>query len=193
MLLVIVLVTACDSGEKHTSEFRANDFIAPHDGKLGEKQLLDYIAIRQRINKQLKKREQQKLDKLVSDTRSLDRDTLYFDEIEKSAAQTIGMSYAEYLWIKDIVINMRTTLWLDRYYEINSKIVNLLDQTLTGYENKNVPKLEQQEQQKMEVYVDEMKNELSYLQNKLSNQNSQDALEHNRAIVEKYLKELQSL
>ena len=193
MLFVIVLLTACDSSEKNSREFHPNDFIAPKDGKLSEKQLLDYIAIRQRISNQLKKREQQKLDQLVSDNGISNREILYFDEIEKSVAEHAGMSYAEYSWIKDTVINTRTALWLERYYELNNKIVTLLDQTLIGYEEKKVPRLNHPEQKKMELYVDEMKDELSNLQDKLTNDNLKDAFNHNRVVVEKYLKDLEAL
>lgn len=193
LLFVVVLLTACDSSEKNNSEFRSNVFVAPQDGKLNEKQLLDYIAIRQRINNQLKKREQQKLDQLMSDGGVSSRETLYFDEIEKSVAESAGMSYEEYSWIKDIVINTRTALWLERYYELNNKIVTLLDQTLIGYEKNKVPELNHPEQKKMELYVDEMKNELSSLQDKLSNDNLKDAFAHNRVIIEKYLDDLEAL
>lgn len=194
LLLAVVVLVSCDSGEKDNNKFQANNFTVPRDGKLSEKQLLNYIAIRQRINNQLKKREKIMLENFVTDSNATKRDTLYFDEIEKLVAEQMETSYAEYIWIKDTVITTRTSMWLKRYFEVNNKIASLLNQTLDRYNETSGSSLDKLEKQKMDNYVKEMKNELTNLQQKLElTEHEIEALSHNSAIIEKYQSEIESL
>ena len=192
LLLCILVIVACDANENNLSSSNRK-FVIPEDGRLSEKQLLDYITIRQKIKNKLKLREKQKLKSLVSKETNSNRELPYFDEIEKSVAQEAGLSYAEYIWIKDTVISTRTSIWLEQYYELNNKIVSLLDQTLNRYKDTGVPALNEIEQKKMNVYVGEMKGELSDLQHKLSDDSSTKISQHNRDLIIKYIKELESL
>lgn len=193
-LLCVLLFIACENNDyKNDLSSSKLKFQIPEDGRLTEKQLLDYIAIRQKINNKLKVREHQKIKKLISESTDSNRELPYFDEIEKSAAQEMGLSYEEYTWIKDTVIATRTSMWLERYYELNNKIVSLLDQTLNRYKDSSVPDLGETEQKKMNVYVGEMKEELSDLQHKLSDEDSANISRHNRELITKYIKELESL
>lgn len=192
LLLCVLLFIACDKNNNNLASSNQK-FVIPEDGILSEKQLLNYIAIRQKINIKLKLRDKQKLKSLVSKAANSNRELPYFDEIEKSVAQENGLSYAEYIWIKDTVISTRTSMWLEQYYELNNKIVSLLDQTLNRYKDTGVPALNEIEQKKMNVYVGEMKGELSGLQHKLSNDSSTKISQHNRDLVTKYIKELESL
>lgn len=192
LLLCVLLFVACDDNENDLASSNLK-FVIPEDGRLSEKQLLDYITIRQKINNRLKLREKQKLKSLVSKETNNHRELPYFDEIEKSVAQENGLSYAEYIWIKDTVISTRTSVWLEQYYELNNKIVSLLDQTLNRYKDTGVPALNEIEQKKMNVYVGEMKGELSDLQHKLSDDSSTKISQHNRDLITKYISELESL
>ena len=117
----------------------------------------------------------------------------HFDEIEKIAANSFNMSYDEFLWIKDNVITAQTQLLVQHYYYLNNRIITLLDQTLTHYEEHNNDKLQQHEQKIMNGYVGEMKQEMIHLRRKISDsEEGSAALEHNIALVNKYKNELEA-
>ena len=118
----------------------------------------------------------------------------YFDEIEKQVAQSHDMSYDEFLWIKDTVISTQTTMLVQEYYDLNNKIMTLLDKTLSRYEEINADISSRQEQLLMNVYVKEMKQEMINLREKIPDQrNRSEALQHNISIISKFKKELESL
>ena len=119
---------------------------------------------------------------------------LYFDEMEKTAANASGMSYEEYLWIKDTVITTQTKLWLKQYYEANNKIVNLLDRTLTQHKPATQDSKDKDEQELMDAYVQEMKRELAGLQARINRQDKySDSFNHNSAIIIKFAQALDAV
>lgn len=193
VLLCVVLLGACDdNSQTQVNPGAKHDFIIPENGKLGEEQVLDYIAIQEKIKQRIKQREQQELKNLISKSPEVERNFPYFDEIEKSAALETGLSYAEYIWVKDTIIKTRTAIWLKHYYEVNNKIVALLDKTLDRYNETSTTELDKLERQKMNGYVKEMKKELSSVQNKLNDTDHQpDAGKHNSELVAKYLSQLE--
>ena len=195
ILLLFALLGGCNNElDDHKPSGSAGSFSIPSDGRLTDEQVLAYLAIQQKIKHRLKQREKKQLRKLISGTPEIVRELPYYDEIEKSSAKEIGVSYSEYIWVKDTVIDTQTSMWLRRYYETNNKIIKLLGQTLNHYNENKASDLEQLERQKMNAYVKEMKKELNDLQKKLSLSNEEvAALEYNSAIVEKYRKDLEKL
>lgn len=70
----------------------------------------------------------------------------------------------------------------------------LLDKTLTRYKEINIEKNDQQEQLTMDGYVEEMKQEIVRLREKIPGMNERpEALEHNTIIISKFEKDLESL
>ncbi len=198
-LMVTMPFWGCDRDDYYAKKAQNNSltsFQRPADGKLTEQQVADYVVIRQKIIADVKA---QKLAKQISMTEhrlgnSSGFDFRHFDEIEMVAADSFNMSYDEFQWIKDTVITTQTQLLVKRYYELNHRIMTLLDQTLTRYKEINTAELEWQEQQIMNGYVAEMKQEMTYLRGKITDPNARpEALENNIAMITKFTKELEAL
>ena len=196
LVLFTVILLGCDDDSPQQQPGKTiRDFIIPVDGKLKEDQVLDYIAIRKKIIREANARHYARQNSLSENDGGVENKNRprYFDEIEQVVAEMHGMSYAEYLWIKDAVITTQTQLWLRQYYEANSRIVNLLDRTLSRYReiaNGN----DKQEQNNMKAYVVEMKQELKNLKEKIPQlDNESEAFIYNSALVFKYKVELESL
>jgi hypothetical protein len=198
-LMVVMVFLGCDRDhhyDKNEKTSSIRSFQRPADGKLTEQQVSDYILIRQKIITVIKA---QKLAKKMTMTeykqgKSSDFDFRHFDEIELTAANSINMSYEEFLWIKDKVITAQTQLLVQRYYDLNNRIIELLDQTLTRYKEINSEELEQQEQQTMNGYVAEMEQEITNLRAKITDPNERSAaLKHNIILVSKFNNELEAL
>jgi len=193
-----MLLCACnnnaDTAQSSSDEIKK--FVMPEHGRLEEKQVSDYITIRKQIVEQADKSvndNQESLSTASAELSGNDKDTRYFDEIEKAVANSHGMSYAEYLWIQDTIITTRTQMWLQSYYETNNKIVALLDRTLSRYGDITKEK-DQLEQQKMDGYVREMKQELASLQAKIPRQEIEiEAFKHNSVVIAKFKSELDLL
>ncbi|MGD8569058.1 MAG: hypothetical protein PVJ39_13300 [Gammaproteobacteria bacterium] len=171
-------------------------FTIPQDGKLTEKQVKYYIAIRKKVIQETKKQKLAKQNYLAEfrEHPEYGNEFRYYDEIEKSAARSFDMSYEEYLWVKDTIISAQTTVMVRRYYELNNKIMHLLDKTLKRYDEINAKEQDRQERLKMDGYVKEMKSEMADLRGKIPDPDQQPkALEHNVALIAKYKKELDSL
>ena len=168
----------------------------PEDGKLSEKLVTDYIKIRQKIINDV---QQQKKVKSLTPAEKLEKpnqtiESLYFDEIEQAAARSFNMSYEKYLWIKDTVITTQTSLLVQQYYDLNNKIMVLLDKTLDRFNEIKTNNTDQKEQQVMGGYVDEMKQEIKNLQDKMVDpQHRTEKEQHNILLITKYQKELESL
>ena len=199
VFIIPIALCGCENDAKYNKELNTSSkptFRPPLDGKLTEKQVTDYIVIRQRIIRDV---ETQKSAKKIAQAETKedlfpDPNFRYFDEIEKSVANSFNMSYDEFLWIKDTVISTRTTLLVQRYYSLNHKIMTLLDETLVRFKEINNEKLEQHEQFKMDGYVDEMKQEMTNLREKMIKPTERSgALEHNSILVSKFIKELEFL
>jgi len=186
----------CDKdSDSSIAENSLSQFVVPVDGKLQEKRVAQYITIRQQINREMKSRTGTGDDAAVSGNTEAEimLNTRHFDDIEKAVAVRNGMSYSEYLWVKETLITTQTQMWLQRYYELNNKIVNLLDGTLSRY-HETSDSNDKQERQKMDGYVEEMKQELSRLQERIPQHNKlSEAFLHNRDIVEKFKTDLDAL
>jgi len=198
-LFVAIALYGCERGSelnKDSISFSESIFQRPADGKLTEKQVADYIVIRQNIIRDViaqKLAKKKTLPELKEDS-AFSSKFRHFDEIERTVANSFNMSYEEFLWIKDTVISTQTTMLVQHYYDLNRRIMTLLDKTLTRYKEINAEKLEQQEQLKMNGYVEEMKQEMANLRGKISGPNERsDSLGHNIIIVSKFKKELESL
>ena len=195
-MLVIVGCDRVDDYKNNVKDPVLKSFQRPANGKLTEQQVADYIVIRQKVIADVKA---QKLAKQMTMSeykpdKSSAMDLLHFDEIEMAAANSFNMSYDEFQWIKDTVITTQTKMLVQRYYDLNHKIMTLLDQTLTHYKEINTEELEQQEQQIMNSYVAEMKQEMTSLRDKITESNERpEALEHNIVIITKFQKELELL
>jgi hypothetical protein len=189
----------CDQHDGNLNNAKATvtrSFHKPLDGKLTEQQVADYIAIRKKIIADVKAQKlvQKKAIEKNEHHESADAEVRHFDEIEMAAASSLEMSYKEFQWIKDTVIDTRTKMLLQQYYRLNHKILTLLDNTLTRYKEINGKTSEQQEQQTMNGYVAEIKQEIANLRSKMTDPDDRsEALEHNIVIISKYKKELESL
>lgn len=192
----------CDHGDiddKHSNTISNNTPLAPFqipaDGRLTEQQIADYIVIRQKIITDVKA--QKIAIKQINDKDQHNPPSgfnfRHFDEIEKAAAKSFSMSYEEFLWIKDQVITIQTKLQVRRYYELNNRILTLLDQTLTRYKQINSEKPGRQEQQTMDEYVAEMRQEITGLRGKITDKEEGAALQHNISLITQYQKELENL
>ena len=193
------VILGCDRVDDYKNNVKdpvLKSFQRPANGKLTEQQVADYIVIRQKVIADVKA---QKLAKQMTMSeykpdKSSAMDLLHFDEIEMAAANSFNMSYDEFQWIKDTVITTQTKMLVQRYYDLNHKIMTLLDQTLARYKEINTEELEQQEQQIMNGYVAEMKREMTSLRDKITESNERpEALEHNIVIITKFQKELELL
>lgn len=199
VLVFITVVSLCsceNKSEVQQASKPISTFSIPEDGKLATKQVEDYIAIRHQVVRQVNARNKAEMITLIEgevDEESRDR-YRYFDEIEKEEANKSGMSYKEYLWIKDTIISTQTTLWLQQYYEANNKIVSLLDKTLTRYKQTSDDKLDKEEQKIMDTHVSEMKQELNNLRKKIQAHDIEsEPYVHNSAIVATFKEALESL
>jgi hypothetical protein len=204
VLLTIALVATltiwgCDhNGDEHTDSntLTIPSFQKPADGRLTEQQVADYIVIRQKIISDVRAQKSTQNKAMVESKEVVSSGfgNRHFDEIERAAANAHNMSYDEFLWIKDNVITLQTHLLVQRYYELNSRIMTLLDQTLTRYKETNTQKLGQQEQQVVNGYVAEMKQEMADLRGKITDSNEKlPALEHNIILINQFKNELEEL
>jgi hypothetical protein len=201
-LLIICLaisLTNCDNdrvSDQNSPNLPTGTSHIPEDGKLTQTQLTKYIAIRSQIINAVEQQRRSIRTKAVPPAADSvpGVDYRYFDEIEKQASLSLNMGYSEYLWIKDTVITTQSTIQVQKYYELNNRIIGLLDNTLNRYQETNTAKFDKQERQQMTDYVDEMKQEIVRLRGKmLSPDDMPEALKHNIAIVEKYGKQLEDL
>jgi hypothetical protein len=197
--MVLVIVTAgCGSDtyyDKNSVTSSITPFQRPADGKLTEQQIAGYVVIRHKIIADVKAQKLAKKMTIANNKpdQSPGLNFRHFDEIEKIAANSFNMSYDEFLWIKDNVITAQTQLLVQHYYYLNNRIITLLDQTLTHYEEHNNDKLQQHEQKIMNGYVGEMKQEMIHLRRKISDsEEGSAALEHNIALVNKFQNELEA-
>ena len=198
-LIAMVVLSGCGRDAEHNKDsisFSKPTFQIPTDGKLSEKQIADYIIIRESVIREVnaqKSATEMTLAELKENSVA-NPSFRYFDEIEKTGANSAGMSYNEYLWIKDTIISTQTTMLVQNYYDLNNRIVTLLDKTLTRYKEISSEKLDPQEQIKMHGYVDEMKQEMKNLRGKISDPNEKsEALKYNITIVSRFQKELETL
>ena len=202
--LVIVLFLAIalygcerdDQKDQDATSVSKPIFHIPNDGKLAEKQVADYIAIRQIIIHEVKAQKLARQNYLAEyrEDPAAGTEFPYFDDIEKSAANAHNMSYDEFLWIKDTVISTQTIIMVQHYYDLNKKIMLLLDKTLNRYNEINAESADSPEQQQMDSYVEEMKAEIARLGGKIPDSKEQsEALAHNILVVSKFKKELENL
>lgn len=179
-----------------TNETGGPAFTIPQNGRLTEEQVKIYLAIREKVIRETKKQKQEKQNYLAEfrEHPQYGNAFRYYDDIEKSAARSFNMSYEEYLWIKDTVISAQTSAMVRRYYELNNKIMHLLDKTLKRYHEINAEEQDRQERLKMDGYIKEMKSEMARLRDKMPDPDQQSkALDHNVALVVKYKNELDSI
>ena len=198
-LIVVIALYSCGNEAEYNKDsisFSKPTFQIPADGKLSEKQIADYIIIRESVIHEVNaQRSEKKMTLAVFKEKSTANPSYrYFDEIEKTSANSAGMSYNEYLWIKDTIISTQTTMLVQNYYDLNNRIMTLLDKTLSRYKEISSEKLDQQEQITMHGYVDEMKQEMVNLRGKISDPNEKsEALKYNIALISRFKKELETL
>ena len=199
ILMVAISLYGCGHEAEHNKDsisFAKPTFQIPADGKLSVKQVADYILIRESVIREVnaqRSANEMTLAELKENSAAYSS-FRYFDEIEKTVANSAGMSYNEYLWIKDTIISTQTKMLVQNYYDLNKRIMTLLDETLTRYKEISIEKLGQQEQLKMHGYVDEMKLEMANLRGKISDPNERsEALTYNISIVSRFNKELEKL
>lgn len=179
-----------------TNSARSAAFSIPQDGKLTEDQIKDYIVIREKVIQETKKQKLAKQNYLAEfrEHPEYGDDFRYYDDIEKLAARSVNMSYEEYLWVKDTIISTQTSAMVRRYYELNKKIMRLLDKTLKRYKEINAKEQNRQERLKMDGYIREMKSEMANLRGKIPGADQQSAaLEHNVALITKFKLKLNSV
>lgn len=199
VLIFITAVTLCgceNKSEVQKASTPISKFSIPVDGKLTTKQVEGYIALRHQVIRKVNARNKAEMIALIEgEENEANRvNYRYFDEIEKEVANASGMSYEEYLWIKDAVISTQTTLWLQQYYQANNKIVSLLDKTLTRYEQTSDGEKNTEEKKIMDAHVSEMKQELKKLRTKIQSPDIEsEAYVHNSAIVLTFKDALESL
>jgi hypothetical protein len=195
--IIGIVVAGCEYDIEHVKDSNVaseKKYQSPIDGKLTEKQVADYIVIRKLI---IAKVSTQNLAKKIvlqknNNDSAVRSNFLYFDEIERMIATSFNMSYDEYLWIKDTVISTQTTVLVQHYYDLNNRIMTLLDKTLSRFKEINTEQLNHNEQIKMDGYVEEMKQELNNLRGKTTSESERpDALAHNIIIISKYKNELE--
>jgi hypothetical protein len=197
-MVAVIVAAGCDSDtyyDKNSNISSITPFQRPADGKLTTQQIDSYIVIRHKIIADVKAQKLAKKMTIANNKpdQSPGLNFRHFDEIEKIAANSFNMSYDEFLWIKDNVITAQTQLLVQHYYYLNNRIITLLDQTLTHYEEHNNDKLQQHEQKIMNGYVGEMKQEMIHLRRKISDsEEGSAALEHNIALVNKFQNELEA-
>ncbi len=183
-----------------TADAPQQRFQKPVDGELSESQLIQYIAIRQKIIHEVNA-QKQAINMAATDSnpsKPHEPPLRHFDEIEQDVANSSNMSYEEFSWIKDTVIHARTQLLVSEYYRLNNRITALLDQALLRYQEinreSNAAGKEQGEQQIMDAYVEEMQQEIVRLRDKTTaSELNTPALQHNMALVEKYQSQLDAL
>ncbi|WP_455201382.1 hypothetical protein [Kaarinaea lacus] len=198
-VIMTVVLYGCDKDIKTGKDaitFYDSSFQSPVDGKLSEEQVADYIVIRQKILRQVnaQKLAKKTTSEEIPEISPISSNNRYFDQIERQVAHSKNMSYDEFQWIKDTVISTQTTLVVQQYYDLNNRIMTLLDKTLVRYKEINSENTDQQEQLVMAGHVEEMKQEIANLRGKLSDQRERSpALEHNMMIVSRFKKEFESL
>lgn len=199
LLIASLTLLGCDTHTEHQNNsinIVNAEFDRPADGKLSEKQVEDYIRIRRKIisDVQLQKRAKTMTLAEQLEHSPVNTEPRYFDEIEEAAAQSFKMSYEEFLWIKDVVITTQTSLLVQQYYDLNIKIMVLLDKTLNRFEELKANDTGQQEQKIMDGYVNEMKQEMTNLQNKMADPEKRTETEqHNVKVISKFQEELETL
>ena len=196
VFVAAIVMSGCEGYPDLDKNDSKSNFQSPKDGKLSKEQVARYIAIREKIIREVNVQKSSEKKALIKSAEHSTPSAVvrYFDEIEKQVAQSHDMSYDEFLWIKDTVISTQTTMLVQEYYDLNSKIMTLLDKTLSRYEEINADISSRQEQLLMNVYVKEMKQEMINLREKIPDQrNRSEALQHNISIISKFKKELESL
>ena len=205
LVMLVLVLGGCDRDDDHlnnanntlnTLNTLSRSFQRPEDGKLSEQQVAKYIVIRKKIIADVKtqKLAQKTANGKNEPNESTSIDLRHFDEIEIAAAKSFDMSYAEFQWVKDAVIDTQTQMLVQKYYQLNHRILTLLDETVTRYKEINSKEPEQQERQIMNGYVAEIKQEITNLRGKIAEPNeSSEALAHNIVVMTKFKKELGSL
>ena len=195
----LFLVCGC-SADNQASQVNSDNFVTefhpPVDGKLSEQQLKNYIQIKKSISRQLagQNAAMRQNPQSSQSVPASENKPLYYDRLEKAAANSVDMSIEEYNWIKDTVINTQSTILVRQYFQLNKKIVRLLDDTLTHYKTHQMPQQANTEQDSMNIYVDEMKQEISSLDEKVADMDSLSESErHNIELVTRYQSQLASL
>ncbi len=197
--LVAIALLGCDGNSQSSQDAKpksSRHFQVPADGKLTERQVIEYIGIRKKVIQELEAQQasKQSPSAYAKNKTDMQNSYRYFDEIEKTVANSINMSYEEYLWIKDTVINTKTSVLIRRYYDLNHKIMSLLDKTLMRYEEINTNKPDKREQEVMDNYIDEMKQEMNSLREKIPEQQGITKVqEHNAEVISKFQSEIDSL
>ena len=198
-VFTVLSLCSCDSPKLSPQDDGENfeaKFYPPDDGTLSEQQLKNYIQIKKWINQQLAKKRSatQQNVKSSESVPGQDNTPIYYDRLEKVAAKSINMSVEEYNWIKNTVINTQSTILVRHYYQLNKKIMRLLNETLSRYKSHQLTQQANTEQNTMTVYVDEMKQELSRLDDKVANMASlSEAEQHNIELVSRFQSQLESV
>lgn len=199
VFIVVIILYGCERDAEPGNDVGTNaksTYQEPADGKLTEKQVVDYIVIRKKIIRDVNAQKIAAKTTLEESSQksTTSSDVRYFDEIERQVAHSYSMSYDEFLWIKDTVISTQTTLLVQQYYDLNNRIMTLLDKTLTRYKEINANNNDQQEQRIMDGYVEEMKRDMASLREIMPGSNGRvEALGHNVVIISKFKNELESL
>ena len=202
LVMLVLVLGGCDRDDDHLNNANnplntlSRSFQRPEDGKLSEQQVAKYIVIRKKIIADVKtqKLAQKTANGKNEPNESTSIDLRHFDEIEIAAAKSFDMSYAEFQWVKDAVIDTQTQMLVQKYYQLNHRILTLLDETVTRYKEINSKEPEQQERQIMNGYVAEIKQEITNLRGKIAGSDeSSEALAHNIVVMTKFKKELGSL
>lgn len=208
IITVIILSTVygCEDHDDNSNVLSRVNFQTPSDGKLSEKQIIDYLIIRRKIIQHVNAQEMQnvllgevRLGKAMwpadnSSDSTISSDVRDFAEIEKEAANSLSMSYEEFLWIKDKVISTQTKILVQQYYDLNNRIITLLDETLLDYREQNVKSNAHQKSSQMDGYVVEMRQEVHKLhRTTVESGEADETLQHNKKIISKFKKELESI
>jgi len=202
ILFTVVMLCSCNGDNQSTEGNSKNSVLAfnpPLDGKLSEQQIKKYLHIKKLLNHQFN-RQLGKANGITAETPANSAQTSaqtdqrrYYDELEKDAALSVEMNVKEYYWVKDTIINTQSIILLQRYYHLNQKIMHLLTETLSNYKNQQKQQ-KTAEQQSMNIYVDEMKQELANLDGKVAELGSLSEAElFNIELVSRYQSQLASV
>lgn len=198
-MFIVVLLCGCNANNQppqdngKTSDI---EFHPPLDGKLTEQQIMNYIQIKIWLNRQRDMPDAKSVNipaDSVAGAKQIDQPR-YYDELEKDAAKSVNMNVNEYYWVKDTIINTQSIILLQRYYQLNQKIMRLLNETLSHYKKQQTQQQKTAEKQTMNRYVDEMKQELTNLDGKVAELGSlSEAERYNIELVSRYQSQLASV
>jgi len=199
MLAVLFVLLSCNSnnhgGNDHDSnnhDSTNNDstpkttpkhFVPPDDNTLSEQQVLLYIEVKQR-EKQL----------LVINENAPPAMSRHYNHIETQAAQESNLGIEEYLWIKNNIINAGTQSMLNGYFELNNKIIALLEKTLARRMETRALTEDPAEVERIDIHINEIKQQL--LDFKLTTEkytNRTESVSSNLQLFEKYKTQLESV